>query len=107
MTPDDIRRIYRREREATDAEARVTFEAARTDPAVARTLIAVLFSLSVEDRDFALMLRLFLEGTLMRYIQERADADDQEALACGQLITDLMHATMPPPRGKPGKAKTA
>lgn len=107
MTPEEIRRLYRREREATDAEFAATVEEVRTDPDAARRLIAVLYSLSVEDRDFAVMLKLFLEGALMRLVEDRAAADDAFAGACGVLITDLMRATMRPPRGKERPAKTA
>lgn len=61
----------------------------------------VLYSMSVEDRDFAMLLRLFLEGTTMRLIEERAAADDAEALKCSNLIVDLMQMTMRRvPRGR-------
>lgn len=108
MRPEDIRRMYRRERAATDEEFRAIADEVRTDPAQARNLLATLYSLSVEDRDFAVLLSLFLEGMLMRHIQERADGDDAYALECAALIADLMRDTMRPPRGKPGRSvKTA
>ena len=100
MTPDEIRRLYHRERAATDEEAAETTESMRTDPATARAMIATLYSLSVEDRHSALLLKLFLEGTLMRLVEERAGSDDAFALACGGLIADLMRdmASPHPPR---------
>lgn len=110
MRPEDIRRLYASESEATDQEAKETQEQARTDPDQARRLMQVLFAMSVEDRDFALLLRLFLEGTTMRHIQERAEADDEEALKCSNLIVDLMQMTMQPvQRGRQSakKAKSA
>lgn len=94
MTPEDLRKMYRDEEPATDDEARETAEEVRTDPDQARWLIQALYSMSVEDRDFAMLLRLFLEGTAMRHIQERATKDDEEALKCSNLIVDLMQMTM-------------
>jgi hypothetical protein len=108
MKPEDIRRLYRRETPATEAEAAETTGETRTDPEQARRLIEVLYSLSVEDRDFALLLKLFLEGMLMGLIQQRAESDDAYALQCAELITDLMAATMKRvPRGKPRPTKSA
>ena len=108
MKPDDIRRLYAAEDPATASEAAQTREAARTDPEQARRLVQVLYAMSVEDRDFAMLLKLFLEGMTMRLIEERAASDDQFALDCAKLITDLMEATMRrTPRGKPRTAKTA
>ena len=108
MTPEDIRRLYRQETPATDQEAAEAREAARTDPDEARRQIAVLYALSTEDRAFATLLKLFLEGMLMGLIQQRAESDDAYALACAQLITDLMDATRKrTPRGKPRPAKSA
>ena len=108
MKPDDIRRLYAAEDPATASEAAQTREAARTDPEQARRLVQVLYAMSVEDRDFAMLLKLFLEGMTMRLIEERAASDDQFALDCAKLITDLMDATMRrTPRGKPRTAKTA
>lgn len=107
MKPEDIRRIYRQEQAASEAEFRTVAEEARTDPATARRLLAVLYSLSVEDRSFATLLHLFIEGMMMQFIQERAKGDDAYALECGSLIIDLMRDTMRPPRGKPRSAKTA
>jgi hypothetical protein len=101
MRPEDIRRIYAEEAAADDAEAHATQTEARTDPEAARKLLAVLYAMSVEDRSFALLLRLFMEGTTMRYIEERMAADDAEALKCSNLIVDLMQATMQrTPRGR-------
>ena len=108
MRPDDIRRLYAAEEAATASEAARTREEARTDPEAARKLLRVLYAMSTEDRDFAMLLRLFLEGMTMRLIEERAASDDQFALECAKLITDLMDATMKKtPRGKPRTAKTA
>ena len=108
MRPDDIRRLYAAEDPATASEAARTREEARTDPDQARRLVQVLYAMSVEDRDFAMLLKLFLEGMTMRLIEERAASDDQFALDCAKLITDLMDATMKKtPRGKPRTAKTA
>lgn len=101
MKPEDIRRLYAEESAATDEEARETQQEARADPDQARRLIAVLYSMSVEDASFAMLLRLFLEGTTMRHIQERAEVDDEEALKCSNLIVDLMQMTMRrTPRGR-------
>ena len=108
MKPDDIRRLYAAEDPATASEAARTREEARTNPEQARRLVQVLYAMSVEDRDFAMLLRLFLEGMTMRLIEERVAGDDQFALDCAKLITDLMDATMRrTPRGKPRTAKTA
>lgn len=101
MRPEDIRRLYAEESAATDDEFARSQQRARTDPEEARRLMHVLYSMSVEDRDFAMLLRLFLEGTTMRLIEERAAADDAEALKCSNLIVDLMQMTMRRvPRGR-------
>jgi len=108
VTTEDIRRLYRQETPATAQEAAESAQEARTDPEQARRLLKVLYSLSVEDRDFAMLLKLFLEGMLMGLIEQRAESDDAYALACAQLITDLMDATRKrTPRGKPRPAKSA
>lgn len=108
MRAEDIRRLYRRVTPATDEEFRATDAEVRTDPGMARDFIATTYSLSVEDPSIAVLLRLFLEGMLMRLIQERAATDDAYALECASLIADLMRDTMPPPRGKPrSSVKTA
>ena len=53
MRPDDIRRLYAAETEATASEAARTREEARSDPDQARRLVQVLYAMSVEDRIFA------------------------------------------------------
>lgn len=108
MTPDDIRRLYRGATAATDAEAAATHEAIRTDPGAARAFLQALYSISVEDVQTALLLKLFLEGMLMRLVEERAAADDAFALEAARLATDLMGRLARPPRGRPGRnVKTA
>ena len=100
MRAEDIRKLYAEESAADDDEARAHQQQARTDPDEARRLLAVLYAMSTEDRSFAMLLELFLQGTTMRYIQERA-ADDAEALKQSNLIVDLMQATMRrTPRGR-------
>ena len=108
IRPEDIRRLYHAETPASEQEARETAHQARTDPEQARRLLQVLYSMSVEDRDFAVLLKLFLEGMLMRLIEERAHTDDAYALQCAELITELMEATMrKTPRGRPKPTRTA
>lgn len=109
MKPEDIRNLYREEGEATAEEAADTYRQIRTDPETARAHLKVVYSLSVEDREFAMLLRLFLEGMLMRQIEERAMSDDAYALECGNLMLDLQAAMKPAsvPRGKPKKARSA
>lgn len=108
MRPEDIKRLYAAESAATDEESRETQERARTDPEEARRLLQVLYVMSTEDRDFAMLLRLFLEGTLMRHIEARAASDPAEALLQSNLLIDLMQATMRrTPRGKPKTARSA
>ncbi len=103
MRPEDIRKLYRAEGAATAEEARAAREEARTDSDQARRFLATLYSLSVEDSAFALLLRLFLEGIQMRMIEERAAADDAFALDCAKLIQDLMDGMARPARGRPAK----
>lgn len=111
MKPEDIRQLYRDEDAATDEEAAQTRQDVTTDPEQARRYLASVYALSTEDRDFALLLKLFLEGMLMRLIQERAEQDDAYALDCAKLITslmDTMKAPPPTPRGRQNRtAKTA
>ncbi len=96
MKPEDIRKLYAAEDAATEDEARQTQQEVRTDPEAARNLIKVVYSMSVEDRAFAMLLRLFIEGTVMKMIEDRAREDDDFALHCGNLLADLMQATMRP-----------
>src|SRR5262245_61431961 len=100
--------MYRQETPATEEEAAQLQEQARTDPEVARTLLQTIYSLSVEETHTAILLKLFLEGMLMRLVEERAATDDAFALECGTLLVDLMNAMKRPPRGRPrGKARPA
>lgn len=108
MRPEDIRRLYAEESAATDEEARDSQQRARTDPDEARALIKTLYAMSTEDRAFAVLLRMFLEASMMRLIEEHAAEDDSFALDSGKLIIDLMNMTMRPvPRGKPKTARSA
>lgn len=107
MRAEDIRKLYRDVDPATAHEAAETANEARTNPEQARRLLKVAYSLSVEDRTFALLLKLFLEGMLMRLIEERANGDAAYAIECAGLILDLMEKMAPPPRGKPKTTKTA
>lgn len=107
MKPEDIRRLYAEESAASDEEYTRNQQQARTDPEEARRLMQVLYAMSTEDRDFAMLLKLFLEGTLMRTIEERAKADDAFALECSNLIADLMQATMRPVQRGRQAGKTA
>lgn len=106
MKAEDIRRMYRAVDPATATEAAETANEARRDPEQARRLIKTLYSLSVEDRTFALLLRMFLEGMLMRLIEDRAN-DDLYALECGRLIVELMEKMTIPERGRPKTARSA
>ena len=96
MRPEDIRRMYRGEEPATEEEHRQTRAQARTDPEEARRFLQVLYAMSTEDASFA-----------MRLIEGRAAADDAFALDCAKLITDLMDAMRPTPRGKPRPTRSA
>ena len=107
MKPEDIRRLYRAETAATEQESAAQRAQLRSDPDEARRLLQTLYALSTEDRDFALLLRLFLEGMLMRLVEERAATDDAYALACAALIADLMDAMQRPPRGRARPARSA
>lgn len=107
MKAEDIRRLYRAVDPGTAEEAAETASEAQTDPDQARRLIQVLYSLSVEDRTFALLLHMFLEGMLMRLIQERAEGDDAYAVECGKLIVGLMEGMARPGRGRVRPTKSA
>jgi hypothetical protein len=107
MKADDIRRLYRAVDPAMAQEAAETANEARTDPVQARRLIKTLYSLSVEDRAFAMLLRMFLEASMMRLVEEHAEQDDAFALDCAKLITDLMERMTPPARGRARPAKSA
>lgn len=107
MRADDIRKLYQTVDPATADEAATAANEAQTDPAQARRLLQVLYSLSVEDVTFAMLLRLFLEGALMRVIQGLAEKDDTFAMECAQLINELMASMAteraPVLRGRPGR----
>lgn len=107
MKPEDIRRLYRGEQAASDAEAARTRAETLRDPDAARALIKTLYSLALEDRSFAQLLRMFLEASMMRLIEEHAEQDDAFALDSAGLIFKLMDLMAPPPRGKPKSARSA
>ena len=48
MTPEDVRRLYRAEDEATADEAAQTAQEARTDPAQARRLLLSMYALAAD-----------------------------------------------------------
>jgi hypothetical protein len=110
VTPDEIRRLYARERAATDAEAAETGDDARTDPVIARALWQTITAMSSTDPDFALLLSMTLGPLLVELIGERVQADDAWALKAAGALLDTMARTTPPPRtprGKATRAKTA
>ncbi|HEU4321852.1 MAG TPA: hypothetical protein VFS21_01770 [Roseiflexaceae bacterium] len=111
MTPDQIRAFFRETEPASAAEAAATIEEAKSDPEAARELLDAVYSLSVEDPSIAQLLNMFVEGTVLRYIRERAEADDAEALRCAELLTGLMEGTKrmlrPTPRGRPRRPGAA
>ena len=107
MKPEDIRRMWHQETPATEQEAADLREQLRTDPEQARRFLNVIYSLSVEHRETAALLKLFMEGMLLRLIEERAATDDAYALECAALITGLMDGMKRPPRGKARTAKSA
>lgn len=107
MKPEDIRRLYRQVDAATEQEAAELHAELRTDPEQARRFLKVIYSLSVEDQQFAVLLRLFLEGMLMRTIEEVAASNDDYALQCAELLIGLMNGMKRPPHGKARTAKSA
>lgn len=108
MRPEDIRRLYRQETEATAEEARTYQEEAKTDPDQARRLLMTLYALAGEDRSFAQLLQLVLQTALMQLVAIRASEDDQFALEVAALIIDGMESfARKVPRGKMRTAKSA
>lgn len=105
VKPEDIRQLYHDEEAATEEEAAQTREEVTTDPEQARNFLKTIYALSTEDPEFALLLRLFLEGMLMRQIEERAAQDDAYALDCAKLITGLMGGLKPPRKTKPPRGR--
>lgn len=110
MTPEEIRRLYARERAATDAEAAETGDDARTDPTTARALWQTIAAMGRTDPDFAALLSMTLGSLLVALIGERVAADDAWALRAAGALLDMMDRTSRPPRtprGKATRAKTA
>ena len=107
MKPDDIRRLYRQETEATPEEAEAAAQEARTDPDQARRLLLSMYALAGEDAEFDRLLALILKVGTMQLIADAAHKDDTFALHMAELITDAMEQLKPGsmrvPRGKPGK----
>jgi len=93
MRPEDIRKLYHQETEATPEEA--------------RRLLLSMYALAGEDADFDRLLQLILKVGTMQLIADAAHKDDQFALHMAELITDAMEQLKPgsmrAPRGKPGK----
>jgi replication-associated recombination protein RarA len=90
LTPDDIRKMYRDEPEATDDEARETAKEARTDPAQARRLLLTLYALAGEEREFDQLLQLVIKVGAMQLLVQASEADDRFALQMAELILDGM-----------------
>lgn len=111
MKPEDIRRLYRGETPATDAEQAETRERLRTDPDEARRLLLSLYALGGEDKEIAALVDLVVKVGAMQLIAQRAHDDDQFALQMGELIVDAMErmkpGSMKTPRGKPKTARSA
>lgn len=109
MTPEDIRKLYAEETEASPDEARETAEDARTDPDQARRLIVTLYSLAGEDRAFDQLLSLILKVGTMQLLVQASEADDTFALRMAELILDGMEqmAKMAErtPRGRQSRTK--
>jgi hypothetical protein len=110
MRPDDIRKLYRAETEATTDEARATREDARTDPDMARNLILTCFALASEDPAFDALFHLFLRAATMDLITTHATTDDAFALRMADHILNLMDRMAEAERARRvprGKPKTA
>jgi hypothetical protein len=107
LNPEDIRRLYRRERAATESEAAETEDDARRDPAIARAMWQTITALGDTDPDFAMLLSMTLGPLIIELIGERVSADDAWALKAAGKLLDMMARTTPPrrtPRGKPKMA---
>lgn len=108
MHPDDIRRLYQEESEATEEEARATQDEVRSDPEAARTLVDVLAALATQEHDSAVLLQLVLNNALLGFVRERMAQDDAYALHIGKLIVAMQEKLKPASKVKRGKnAKTA
>lgn len=111
MKPEDIRKLYRAESEATPEEAAAAAQEARTDPDQARRLLLSMYALAGEDVEFERLLQLILQVGTMQLIADAAHKDDRFALHMAELITDAMEqlkpGSMKVPRGKPRKASSA
>jgi hypothetical protein len=95
VTPEDIRRIYAEESEASPDEARATADEARRDPDQARRLLVTLYALAGEDREFDQLLHLVLKVGTMQLLIQASEADDRFALHMAELILDGMEAMKP------------
>lgn len=113
MTPEDLRKMYRDEPEATDDEAREAQQEARTDPDQARRLLILLYSLAGEDQVFGELLNLVIKVGTMQLIATKTHEDDDFALKMAELILDGMEtmakqaARTPRGRQSAKKARTA
>lgn len=112
MKPDDIRKLYRAESAADDAEARETQQDARTNPDTARALLLTLYSLAGEDREFDQLLQLVLKVGMMQLLVQEAEQSDRFALQMAETIIDGMETLKPDSRVQRGrqaakKAKSA
>jgi len=95
MTPEDLRKLYRDESEASPDEARATAGAARTDPDQARRLLVTLYALAGEDREFDQLLSLVLKVGTMQLLIQAAETNDRFALQLAELILDGMETIKP------------
>jgi len=106
VKPDDIRRLYARERAATDEEAAQTEADARSDPEIARAMWETTIAIAPTEPATAHVLSIALGDLIIALISERVAADDAWALKAAAVIFEAQRRTSRPPRtprGKPSK----
>lgn len=105
MTPEEIRRLYRRESAATDAEATQTLQDVATNPETARQMFQAICALAVEDHSFQTVLRAVLDSVLLDIVTNSMQANDEFALVVGRRLAHMMDAVKPAVRA--GRYRTS
>jgi hypothetical protein len=107
VKPEDIRTMYRAEREATADEMAATARAVATDPEMARSLWEVVLAMAPTDPEFSTLLQAVISSAVVDSISNGMQRDDNYALVIGRRIMRLMEAMKPGSVRNGKKVKTS
>lgn len=103
MKPEDIRKLYHRETEATAEEAAATRDELRSDPNAARSGFDIILALADGNPAFYAPAIAAINAGLKALIRERMRDDDEFACYIGGHLAQALTPPQRTPRGKPGR----